>query len=133
MEENLDKNIENNGEKNVDIKGTLANFLKDEEPELSQEEAIKKYSEYVKKRKSNTGGAEDNTEEEEHLKRVKQELLASLERVKKLEKQIYGQNEKEINAKKLKVKESGGGMQGSQSKENIVENNEKVKDQDLEK
>ena len=36
-------------EKNIDIKGTFEKFIKPEEPELEQEEAIMKYSEIKKK------------------------------------------------------------------------------------
>ena len=54
-----------------------------------------------KKNVSDESGEGNYSEEQEHLNRVKQELLASLERVKQLEKQIYGAENKE----KLKIKE----------------------------
>ena len=62
-------------ESNVDIKGTIEKFIKADEPELTQEEAIMKYSE-KKRRKKNGGDATgENTEEQEHLKRIKQEYI----------------------------------------------------------
>ncbi len=94
--------------KNIDIKGTFEKFIKEDEPEMSQEEAINNYQEEEIKRtiknSSNNGenGEGMNSEEQEHLKRVKQELLASLERVKKIEKQIYGEKE-EHKKEKLNV------------------------------
>lgn len=103
-------------EKIVDIKGTLEQFVKADEPEISQEEAIMKFGE-TKKKKFNNNDDTDTTEEQEHLQRIKQELLASLERVKKLEKQIY--KEPDLNEKsKLKVK---GSQKGGFSKENSLE------------
>ena len=98
-------------EKNVDIKGTIEKFIKAEEPELEQEEAIMKYEE-VKKKKVNLSSSDDevgeNSEEQEHLKRVKQELLASLKRVEELEKRVFQGNileDKKI--KQLKVQNGG--------------------------
>ena len=69
----------------IDIKGTLKQLVEADEPELSQEEAIMKYGEIKKKKNDDT----DTTEEEEHLKRIKQELLASLKRVEKLEELLF--------------------------------------------
>ncbi len=108
-------------ESNIDIKGTISHFIKNDEPELTQEEAIIKYGEDKKKKKSNQGSSdEENTEEQEHMKRVKQELLASLERVKDLEKKMYG--EKNNSTKKdLKVDKQGG--KGTQQKQ--IENDER--------
>ena len=96
-------------EASVDIKGTLAKFIKTDEPELSQEEAIMKYGEA--------------TEEQEHLKRVKQELLASLDRVKQLEKKIYGREEKVNSKKDFKVSE--GGKQITKEKDEVEKKPEK--------
>lgn len=93
----------NNEEKLIDIKGTLEQFVKPDEPEMSQEEAIMKYEEDVKK--ASTSDESENTEEQEHLKRIKKELLASLERVKKLEKQIFIEKEVE-EKKKIKVEKA---------------------------
>ena len=96
-------------EKLIDIKGTIEQFVKPDEPERSQEEAIMKYEEETKIKKNNNQDDEtETTEEEEHLKRVKQELLASLQRVEKLEKQIYGQKEFDEKSK-LKVDKSTSG------------------------
>lgn len=105
-------------EKTIDIKGTLEQFVKADEPELSQEEAIMKYSETnIKKKKYNVDDDDDNTEESEHLKRIKQELLASLKRVKELEKKIFRDKDVLENAtKKLKVKsDAKGGFSAGKS------------------
>ena len=99
-------------EKLIDIKGTIEKFVKEDEPEMTQEEAITKY----KENKISNDDETESTEEQEHLKRVKQELLSSLERVKKLEKQIYGQKEVEEKAK-LKVDKVTGGKYVQKAKE----------------
>ena len=116
-------------EKLIDIKGTLEQFIKTDEPEMTQEEAIMKYEEKSSKKKNSNDDETDVTEEQEHLKRVKQELLASLERVKKLEKQIYGQKENDEKSK-LKVDKPSGGRSGGRTtrseqdrKTKIVEEN----------
>ena len=110
---------EQKDEKLIDIKGTLKQLVEADEPELSQEEAIAKYEENKKKY---SGDSTDTTEEQEHLKRIKKELLASLERVKKLEEQLFKDKEEKI---KLNVKDSknGGFTKGRsiEQKENIVE------------
>ena len=83
-------------EKLIDIKGTLKQFVEADEPELSQEEAIMKYEEPKNKKNSYNNNDDDNmdtTEEEEHLKRIKQELLASLKRVEKLEELLFKNKE----------------------------------------
>ena len=98
-------------EKLIDLRGTLKQLVEAEEPELSQEEAIMKYEE-TKKKKYNDDDT-DTTEEEEHLKRIKQELLASLKRVEKLEELLFKNREDKI---KLKVKNSkNGGFSSSKS------------------
>ena len=101
-------------EKNEEVKDgsvreIFSNLIKEEVPELSQEEAIKNYRENdtiapIKKSKKD-GDNDDNTEESEHLKRIKQELLASLERVKQLAKKIFSEEKVKDN---LKVKEKTG-------------------------
>ena len=93
-------------EKLIDIKGTLKQFVEADEPELSQEEAIMKYGENKKKRKYNNDDDIDTTEEEEHLKRIKQELLASLKRVEKLEELLFKRHEEKL---KLNIKDSKNG------------------------
>ena len=106
---------EHKEEKLIDIKGTLKQFVEADEPELSQEEAIMKYEEPKEKKNKNYNNYNNNndddmdtTEEEEHLKRIKQELLASLKRVEKLEELLF--------KKKLNVKNSkGGGFTSSKS------------------
>ena len=100
---------EGNKEKNIDIKNTMAKMLKEEKPEMTQEESIMNYKESVNK---NNGSDDDNTEESDHLKRVKQELLESLERVKQLAKKIYGDDKNklknEVKEKNSKMKTKGG-------------------------
>ena len=119
-------------EKLIDIKGTFSQFVKADEPELSQEEAIMKYQNPLLKKAGNNGDDGENSEEQEHLKRVKKELLASLERVKKLEQQIF--KEKEDNKIKVKVKgENGGGVsQGKDKTQKVFEqtNANKPKERD---
>ena len=100
-------------EKLIDIKGTLKQLVEADEPELSQEEAIMKYGENKKKRKNNNDDT-DTTEEEEHLKRIKEELLASLKRVEKLEELLFKNREEKL---KLNVKNSkNGGFTSSKSR-----------------
>ena len=103
----MEENEKDKEEIKIDLKGTLEEFLKPEQPELPQEEAIKLYkdeeSNYsMKKKKSDSSDEEDEeNEDDEHLKRVKQELLASLERVKVLEKNIFAEKS---TIKGLKIK-----------------------------
>ena len=114
-------------EKLIDIKGTLKQFVEADEPELSQEEAILKYGETNKKKNNNSDADdEDVTEELEHLRRIKKELLASLERVKKLEERLFKDHEEKL---KLNVKASkNGGFASGKSiaqKENEIEKQNK--------
>ena len=109
-------------EKNIDIKGTLENFVKADEPEMSQEETIAKFQDInlaIKKIANSTNSGnnnEDNIEEQEHLQRIKQELLASLKRVEELEKQIFSAGkdekvrtkEKQFDREKYKVQQQDG-------------------------
>ena len=111
----------NEEEKRIDIKGTLEEFIEEEKPELSQEDAIKAYKnndiiEYPKKKKKASDDEEEN-EDDEHLKRVKKELLASLERVNTLEKKIFAEKDKE-NLKDIKIK---SGSQKSKNREQVIE------------
>ena len=121
------------GNNDIKIKETFSNILKEDMPEMSQEEAIKNYKEdntitvLNKKNSSDTeDNTEDNTEETEHLNRIKLELLASLERVKKLAQRLFG--EEKVQSK-LKVKEgsnsAGGSPSQSKSKEIHVEEKDK--------
>ena len=99
-------------EKLIDIKGTLRQLVETDEPELSQEEAIMKYGK-TKKKNNNDEDDVSTTEEEEHLKRIKQELLASLKRVEKLEELLFKNREEKL---KLNVKNSkSGGFTSSKS------------------
>ena len=110
---NKEKNKESkeNEEKRVDIKGVLEDFVEGEKPEISQEEEIKNYREqngvYVpKKEKKKKNSEEDKeAEDDEHLKRVKKELLESLERVNILAKKLFNDKEK-VNLKDIKVTKS---------------------------
>ena len=113
-----EQNQQNKQEENlIDLKGTLRQFVVADEPELSQEEAIMKFGENKKKKKNSdtdTNDADDfMTEEEEHLKRIKQELLASLKRVEQLEELLFKSRSERL---KLNVKDSkGGGFTSSKS------------------
>ena len=99
------KNIEKE-EILTDLRGTIESLVKWEEPELSQEEAIKAYKEEKPQRhRRRKKSSEDNdSEDDERLKRLKQELLASLEKVNKLAKQLFGEKEF-TKVKDLKVEE----------------------------
>lgn len=88
----------------IDMKGTIIKIFSTPQPEVSQEEAIKNYD--VNNKKNNSGD-DGNLEDEEHLKRVKQELLASLKRVAELEKQVFRTSDKEdSDIKNIKYKEN---------------------------
>lgn len=117
----MENNEEIKKEDKLDIKAVFSKLV-DEEPEiLSQEEAIKTFGEEVKKRKNiggtNTDSDDSNKEEEEHLKRIKQELLASLKRVEELSKKIFV--DKEIKAKHVNKMVS---KENAVSKENNYNN-----------
>ena len=106
---------------NIDIKGTLKKFVQAEEPELEQEEAIMKYGEVANKKKKKNNEedttTDGNTEEQEHLKRVKQELLASLKRVEAMAKKVFEGNPLG-DKQKINVKvDKGEGKQSSKSKQ----------------
>lgn len=90
---------ENNDGNTLDFKGTMKEIFEEEKPEISQEEAIKAYKE-TKTKKGSSNDDDQNSEETEHLKRVKEELLKSLKRVDVLEQKIFGDKEKE-NIKKM--------------------------------
>lgn len=98
-----------NDEKIFDLKETIENFVEAELPELSQEEAIKAFKDIdmninqVIKKKKNDPSEDDEAEDDEHLKRLKQELLESLKRVDELAKKIFSEKEK-TNLKNIKVK-----------------------------
>ena len=99
-----DRKVEKEEEKMLDIKGTFESFIEEEEPELSQIEAIKAYKEgdkEIHKKKSNKNDDEE-VEDDDHLKRVKQSLIESLEKVDILEKKIFEDKEKD-KLKDIKV------------------------------
>lgn len=125
----MDENI-----KERSVKTTFSNLIKDEIPEMSQEDAIKNYREndtIAPIKNSKNADSEDNTEESEHLKRIKQELLESLERVKKLAKKLYSEEKIKSN---LKVKDKGGKQQSGKGISKKIESEEKVnKKEDSEK
>ena len=102
MQEKKDENEE----KLTDIKGTLESFVEGEKPEISQEEEIKAYKEGPQKpkKRKNKSDDEDSDEDDEYLKRLKQELLASLEKVNKLARQLFGEKEANI-LKDIKLEE----------------------------
>ena len=105
-------------EKLVDVKGVFGKMISEEPPELSQEEAIKEYKgepeSIQKKSKKNvsTSDDEENSEEAEHLKRIKQALLESLERVNLLAKKLFGEKDKDKNLENIKVKTKGTSSSG---------------------
>ncbi|MCI9063440.1 MAG: hypothetical protein HFJ17_02400 [Clostridia bacterium] len=105
-----------NGEKgNIEIRKTFSNMIQEELPEMTQEEEIKNYREDdTIKISKKSGSDDDNIEESEHLKRIKKELLASLERVKQLAKKIYGEDK--TKAKTKAQLEQGKGKQKAKQK-----------------
>lgn len=131
MQEN--KNNSEKEEKLIDIKGSIESLVEGELPELSQEEAIKAYKEgpqKPKKRKKASSDEDDETEEDDHLKRLKQELLASLERVNKLAKQLFGEKAF-TNVKDFKVKKEYQKAKGkTQTTEKTTQKEQKSKERE---
>lgn len=121
----------NDDENLVDFKGTIESFIRPEPEIVTQEEAIKAYKgEEVNfyKRKNNSSNDDETSEEEEHLKRIKIQLLESLERVNKLEKSIFNEKIKNSIKKSIKVNEK------EKNKELIIEQmRQNVKNQNLER
>jgi len=115
-------------EKLIDIKGTLKQLVEADEPELSQEEAIMKFGETKRKKNNSTSDDEDSTEELEHLRRIKKELLASLKRVEKLEEELFKNREEKL---KLNVKASkNGGFSNSKQIEQIESEKQNQKERE---
>lgn len=125
MQEFKDKEEKN--EKIIDIKGTFEEFIEEEKPELSQEEAIKAYREgdiieYPKNKKNDSDEDEEN-EDDEHLKRIKKALLESLKRVDIMEKKIFEEKSRD-NLKNIKVKSGSQNTKGKQKdieKQKVIE------------
>lgn len=112
--------FENKEEKLIDIKGTFEEFIQEEKPELSQEEAINAYKksdiiEYKTNKKKKSAEDEEENEDDEHLKRVKKELLESLKRVDIMEKKIFEEKETKNN---IKIK---SGKQNTKDREKVIE------------
>ncbi len=120
------KNEEEKEEKIIDIKGTFEEFIEEEKPEISQEEAIKTYKEYQEEKqkgtkkikKTNATSDDDELEDDDHLKRIKRELLESLKRVEIMEKKIF--EEKRPNKAKKSTKENVSKTQ-VQNKDKVIE------------
>ena len=131
MQEN--KNNSEKEEKLIDIKGSLESLVEGELPELSQEEAIKAYKEgpkKPKKRKKASSDEDDETEDDDHLKRLKQELLASLERVNKLARQLFAEKSF-TNVKDFKVKkEYQRAKEKTQTNETTTQKEQKSKERE---
>ena len=112
--------FENKEEKLIDIKGTFEEFIQEEKPELSQEEAINAYKksdiiEYKTNKKKKSTEDEEENEDDEHIKRVKKELLESLKRVDIMEKKIFEEKETKNN---IKIK---SGKQNTKDREKVIE------------
>ena len=105
------------------IKKVLVKLIDEEPKELSQEEAIKNYTETNTKKTSASGSEsesdESNQEEAEHLKRVKAELLSSLKRVEDLSKKIFVNKE----FKNKNIVKDRNGIGGVSKNRQIDENN----------
>ena len=117
-------------DKVIDVKETFHSFIEDTMPEMTQEEAIKNYQSNdtinIRYKKKQSEDDSDETEDEAHLRRLKTELLASLERVNKLAKQLFGEKEYVTN---LKVKQKNVKYKG---KEKVIEEmKQKVQDEKL--
>ena len=118
-----------NEEKMMDIKGVFNKFIEEEPPELSQEEEIKLYKdgEINYKKKNKKSEDDEESQDDDHLKRLKQELLESLERVNILAKKLFDEKEK-MSLKDIKVSEKE--VQKSKNREQVMEQmREKVKEQ----
>lgn len=106
-------------ETKIDLKGTFQNLVEAEKPELTQEEEIKLYKDPAhtipseikgknsansnnKRKNNNSDDEDDESEDDEYLKKLKRELLASLERVNQLAKKIFGEKEK-LDSKEFKT------------------------------
>ena len=124
MQEKKDENEE----KLTDIKGTLESFVEGEKPEISQEEEIKAYKEGPQKpkKRKNKSDDEDSDEDDEYLKRLKQELLASLEKVNKLARQLFGEKEANI-LKDIKLEEKRKSKEKEKKQEQSIESSIKQK------
>ena len=125
------ENKQEKNEKIIDIKGTFEDFIEEEKPELSQEEAIKAYKkgdviEYPNKKKKEE---DEEAEDDEHLKRVKKELLESLKRVDILEKKIFEEKDKD-KMKNIKVKSRS---QKEKNREQVIEQKRQKMQEDDEK
>ena len=115
----MQKNNNEKEEKLTDIKATIESIVEGEGPELSQEDAIKAYKgeNITRHKRKKNSASDDEDEDDEHLKRLKQELLASLEKVNKLAKQLFGEKQS-LNVKNLKVKEK---YQKAKENEQIID------------
>ena len=121
-------------EDKVDIKATIKKFVEPEEPELEQKEAIMKYQEYKDKKKKNSssdGSMEGNSEEQEHLNRVKKELLASLKRVEDMEKKVFNNDLiDEKNRLKVRKANSSGKSVTLEKEEQVLHKEETQKERE---
>ena len=129
------ENKEENNEKIIDIKGTLDDFIEEEKPELSQEEAIKAYKEgdIIKypENKKKSSNQEDENEDDEHLKRIKKALLESLKRVDTMEKKIFEEKEEIKNIKVKSNSQKSKAKEKEVDKDKVIEQmRQKMKEED---
>lgn len=121
-------------EENYSIMDTLNDFISETHDEPSQEEEINAYKEKSKKNNNNNNSDsdEDTTENEEHLKRIKLELIASLRRVEILEKKLFEEKEiaikKNIKLYKEEKNEIQNTKQNLKQSERIKESSERSRD-----
>ena len=125
----MEDNEEIRKEDKIDIKAALSKLVDEEPVEVSQEEAIKSYKETNRKKYSNasTDSEDDdisNQEEEEHLKRVKHELLSSLKRVEDLANKIFVNKEgrRRNIVKDNEIREVSKSLQKEVESENLNKN-----------
>lgn len=119
----------------LDFKSTMEALIEEEKPEVTQEEAIRSYKGedvFLKKKNKKSSDDETDIEEEEHLKRVKKELLESLDRVNILAKKIFDEKGEKDSLKNIKVRKGAAGGKGTKTQD-IEKNKEEIISQMREK
>ena len=110
----------------LDFKSTMEAFIEEEKPEVSQEEAIKTYkgenaNSNKEIRKISNSEEDDEAEDDEHLKRLKKELLDSLERVNVLARKIFEEKREKDNLENIKIKkDTTKGMSKLKNRDDII-------------
>ncbi|MCI8654658.1 MAG: hypothetical protein HFJ48_02120 [Clostridia bacterium] len=116
-------------EEKVDVAETIKGFISEDKPEKTQEQEILEFKEKKKAIRARNLTVEEEkrikekeAEEEEKLRRVKQELLQSLKvRIPEIEKKFAitlddSKNKKFAEKEKIKIKETGGKQEQREEK-----------------